>query len=420
MEILDYHLRDYLQRELGKLPANLQIQTKTLRSCGHRLVPAKVGSGGAFVVSNGKSAKLIGVSSCKNSYACPTCSAIRMSKYANEIGVAIDELEKRGYQGIMVTLTIPHLDFMYCKETFDILFNAYIRFRTSLRQHHNKGKIMDTPGSRFTREVGLKHTVSVCEFTWGKNGWHPHFHSIFWVPRKNLQKAAEYEKVLHEKWMYYAKLETIKYWKKHRTLKDAEKTAEWMYSIVNQTRGGLYFSKTEDGKIRAAQSSDYICGWGTNRELTGNYRKSASHDGHLTPYQILEKAANGDEFYKGVYIDFVLAITAGKHRRIIWSQTGIKGIVKVGIQQNKCRELIKKKESESQEWKVLCWFTREEWSYINDLSRNSPVISNILYLATKGTTLLYEFLNGLGIRYELPETNYFTSHIENIASGNVA
>lgn len=413
--VLDYTLRAYLQRILNRLPLNLQEQTRSIRLCGHRVNKASIaGTDGVFLLSNGSQAKFFGTSHCQNPFVCPCCSARRMSKFATEIGMAIKILSKKGYVGIMITFTLPHLPFMKCREITDILVNTYQKFRTNLKTYSQGRNRTPSKEAEFTLDVGLKHHVSVYEYTWGNNGWHPHIHGIFWLPKKNLSKVGKWEKILHERWLFWGKKETVKYWKKHGIFKGYEQEkADWLYKVVNQKRGGLYMSKDSKGNVRESAASEYICGWGSDKEVTGNYRKNATNEGHYTPYQILEKAYHGDKKCEKLIIEFALSITTKPyHFRIRWSQTGIKKLVAQQLQIENCEELIKKKEHEK--WKVLLWFSREDWSYISRYEKNSPVIANILYLAARDSNLLFEFLDFLRIPYKSAESHYFSAHVEDI------
>lgn len=414
-EIYDATLQHYLREVISKLPKNQQLQLKSLALCGKRVIIPQHGEAGVFVLSNGERAALFGNVTCKNPFACPVCSARMMSKYSSEIAVGLDEFKKRGLFGFMVTFTIPHLNYMSCREVTDILYNTYSYFRRTMKQKY-KRKHKGSVSGQFYNAIKVHHSVTVCEYTHGKNGWHPHFHAIWWIDAKQKDDVLAWEADLNEFWMATAKREMKKYWIKNKIRGNDEivmqKTVDNLFR-EGELEGGLFISKS-NGVISESLSSDYISGWGANREVTGNYRKAASHEGHRTPYQILEDAYNGDVDSERLYIEFLLQVTRKPvHHRVIWSRTGAKAIIKTALQVIKMSEICKKKDA-GENWHVLCWFTRESWFTVLEYDRVFPCISNILYLARSSPNLLYEYLTGLGIFYYSYDSNFLCQHIEDI------
>lgn len=404
-EIYDWQLSNFLHKEIDKLPMNQQAQLKSLRYCGRKIVRPTYGPDGVYVLSKPDESKLFGLTMCKNPFACPCCSAHRMSIYSAQIAIALDEMRKRGYFGFMMTLTIPHLNFMSCREITDCLYETYSYFRRTMKQkNYRKTKRTGTASHQFYEDVQIAHSVTVCEYTHGENGWHPHFHAILWIPKSNVDKVLKWQTELNKFWLYTAE----RIMKKHFSKCEGTITNLFKYS---EPDAGVIFSTNSDGSLSESLSSQYICGWGANREVTGNYRKMATHNGHRTPYQILEDAYNGDTDSLDLYLDYCLAVTRKPvHHRVIWSRTGIKAIVIQAQQIQRAEEYIKKKDDA--EWKVLCWFDRLQWACINEY--NAPTIANILWLAAHSPKLLYDFLDGLNLKYHMPDENYFTQHIENI------
>ena len=419
LEIYDRHLTEYLHNLIDKQSPSVRLQLKTLRDCGKRVIKPTIGESGVFLLKREGQAKFFGHTSCKNSWACPHCVAKRMAKYTDELGAVIEEMKKRGYFGIMVTFTIPHLRYMSCKETTDILHMTYNRFRLDSRSQNAKKQKHIYDGAvitRFFEDCQIEHQVVVGEYTYGKNGWHPHFHCIYWCKRKSADKVLSWLPAINAKWLEYAKKYTLKYWKEnnlHCQLEGVmETTLDNLYSKCEQNAGVMFGQK--DGKIREAQSSDYVMGWGANHELAGLQYKEAK-DGHLTPHHILEKASLGDEKMAALYIEFCMNVTRKPvHARVKWSKTElIKEVRKICQQQAAARALLKKNIDKG-EWKCILWFSREQWSLIWKLNKEMPLISNILFLASQASDILLEFLNALGIEYSSPDLNYFTTHIENI------
>lgn len=396
-EIYDWTLRDYLQKVIAELPVNQRLTLKSLAYCGRNLTRRKGVQDGAVLLSNGSSSKLNGVMTCKNPFACPCCTAKVMSKYRSDIAAAIDLLRNEGYFAFMMTFTIPHTNNMTCREVTDYLYNSHKYFRLTAKTTYKTGR-KGTVSKQFTDELDIKHSVAVCEYTWGENGWHPHFHCLYWVKRQYKDKILEWEDSLRSFWDDIVKREMKKV--RH------PKFVDQLFSSSKQAKVSLQIAKNTDGTIREALSSDYICGWGSDSEVTGNIRKQASHEGHYTPYQILKKAANGDKEMERLYIEFCLEVRRKPvHHRVRWSQTGLKAKIKVYKQQNAYRELIKQKKiaQERGKWEILCWFTPKQWTFIQE-NRHNYFLSNILWLAKTDKEILFEYMKNMQIEWMSPDS----------------
>lgn len=383
---------------IDELPINEQLPLKSIRYCGSKVVPRKALPDAVYLMKSGSKAKFVGQTMCKNPFACPCCSAYMMAKYASEIANALDAL-KSEYFPFMITFTTPHLRFMSCRMVTDILFDTFKYWR-----HQAKQIYLTKPNKKlpvvyhFYNQLQITHWVAVLEYTWGVNGWHPHFHAILWAKRSEKDNILKWQNELAEWWAYHNKRIMRKHFAKR--FNNDEFIDKYVNNLFNKSENheGCYISRHSDGTISECLSSDYIAGWGADKELTGNYRKQASHDGHLTPYQILEKAYYGDEQMKQLYLEFCKQVRIKPvHHRVIWSQTGLKKIAKDYKQHEKYLELVKKKET-AEKWTVVLWFSKEQWSEICYLDSKFPFKSNILYLTSiNAIDVLKDYLHFYGI-----------------------
>lgn len=412
-EILDYALHHHLHKLIAELPIQQQIQLKTLKLCGTQIPPRKGVPNSVYVATNGRRARFVGQSSCKNTWACPVCSAYMMSKYATEISAAIDMMRKEGNMAFMVTLTVPHLKFMSCREVTEILYKTYSYFRRTAKQKRYEKKAdgtvrsdKGTASAQFFRALDIEYFVSVCEYTWGEHGWHPHFHILLWTKKENRDKILEWQEKLNEFWLHTAKRITLEETGKMFTADRAEKIINYLYDHCQKDAG--VFISNDNGVVRESLTSEYIAGWGADKEMTGNVQKKASHKGHLTPYQILERSYYGDKKMSQLYIEFCLQVTRKPvHHRVCWSKNGFKPKILQYIQCQKAQEFLKKKDVEST-WQVVCYFTYDEWSKICYENIYAPVKANILYMAIHAPDILQTYLQQMGIRYR---TNDKTSQL---------
>ena len=406
-DVMDYKLQHQLRGYISKLSIPQKAQLKNVVKCGEGMIRPNSAVAGVYLLTDNKGdSKFYGQSHCQNPWCCPVCSARRMEVYRSKIASALDMLS-RDYFAFGMTFTIPHLAFMSCRETTDILYQTFSRFRT---HHYKKAWHVF---NEFLKEVPCDHHVRVCEYTWGKNGWHPHFHTIYWTKRGNEGKILEWQSRLNKFWLKLAKSVTLKYWQENLLHGETEPHEELLNRLfVHADEGDDYGLKisVKDGKLLECKSSNYICGWGSDRELTGNIRKEATAKGHYTPYQILEKAEHDAQFEK-LYIDFCLAVTRKPvHHRFDFSQTGICSLIDEYRKTNETKsERIQKKT----ELECVAFFDEQQWRELCMFNRESPVLSNVLWFASelKYRALLFEYLEFLQFRREdiAPDRNKITT-----------
>ena len=422
MSILDYHLQHVLFRILDGESSDVKHRLRNIRQCGRRLVQHSTNLPVVAVMrsDDGHSA-LFGHAHCRNPLCCPVCSAKIMEQYRAKIASAIDMQENSGFVGFMATFTVPHLGFMSCRETTDILYATWKYFRMRLKA--SKGRNWIHPYKRFTDATGVKSFVRVCEYTYGeKHGWHPHFHCIFWVPREHFDDVLEWEHELCEFWIQQARRVTMKYWRTNNLHgdQDLDKLLESVFAHADDWHQALYFSRDKNGKLLRAMSSDYITGWGSDREATGNCRKQASHAGHYTPYQILEMAERSPKWAR-VYIDFCLNVTRKPvHHRVNFSKDGICKRIDAWIEQH---GMVSGVEVKKKSWAVVTYFNADEWCGIYSKNRTQPVIENILLLAKdpNNEQALFDYIESLGIppRRRLKLNQFAPGRVEVIYDGEI-
>ena len=396
-DILDYHAQHVLRRIIDELPYNQQEQLKNIHLCGRKIIRQPGHVSAVYVMRNSDGgSKFFGQSHCQNPFACPTCAARIMEKYRSMIASALDML-KDDHFAFMATFTVPHLKFMSCREVTDILYDTWKYFRMKMKPNPKKNWVH--PYYAFNQEVPIEYWVRICEYTYGEeNGWHPHFHVLYWTKRGYEDKILEWQDKLNEFWIEQAKRVALKYWKANKLHEgqDLEKLADRLFCFAvdeyTKRNPALKFSTDENGKIRESKSSSYLTGWSCDQEITGNIRKEASHENHYTPYQILLKAEH-DLHWRNIYVDFCLSVTRKPvHHRMNFSKNGfVKKIEAYRKEHGYQSVVIQKKRT----WKVVAYFYEDEWSRLYDLNKFAPVLSNILYLAGKDTDLMHEYLESL-------------------------
>lgn len=204
-EVSDYKQLKALKKKIAEDPKK-KLLLKALFLCGSK-VPVINSSARVALMANKKQARFVGVSSCKSSWGCPVCTAREMAKYAAKIACAIDALKERSLAAAMLTFTIPHTAGFTCEQVTEILYNTWKAF--TIHGNYTKGSCVNDIFSKFCGFFQSKHRVRVAEYTWGKNGWHPHFHCLFWFPKNRLDEILEWEDALNKGWLNFAKRYSI-------------------------------------------------------------------------------------------------------------------------------------------------------------------------------------------------------------------
>lgn len=415
-ESQNYHLQTWLKHEIAKLPYEQQISLKGLKMCARNVLPSNItpsGQSGVFLLSNGVESKYFGHITCKNTWCCPICTARVMEKRRQRIGAALDALGDKLF-AFSITFTIPHLRFQSCHEVTDILYETWKRFNNmkSIKGKRAKTQFVEPVQTFFSK---IHHYVRVAEYTWGTNGWHPHFHFIFWTDFESAKTIAELKTALQKTWNNeFANVAKI-YWKRHNLDRDINRFIDCInHAALKNTSESVNFSLEKDGSLFRVQSSAYISGWGGDSEATGNIQKQASHAGHYTPWQILELAEH-DKKFADLYIEFCLEVTKYVHKRVAYSK-GLKAIIDKYIQTVGYESVIKKNAAtKSLPWRVVCWFTKEQWF---TLCNEHDALSNILYLAKKATynseaeQILFDYIISIIGEVYLPDKNYLSNLVE--------
>lgn len=426
-EIHDYRLQQYLQRSINNLPANLSIQLKHLTCCNKKMAACKNQNGfqkGIFVLSNGESSKLFGTATCKNRWVCPTCTAKFMAKTASDIAAALDALSEQNISASMITFTMPHCRSMRLWHMLEILNNAWGRVFRIHRAKTDKG--FKNALARMYVDCQIQHRVRVAEITFGDNGWHPHFHCLFWTDDKFLQKIGDFEIAMRDEWNHAIKEELIKFYKKNpqawletKISASVEKLAHNLFHYTDKKKNhGVHVSRADDGSVRKIESSAYIAGWGGDSELTGSEKAKNAAEGHYTPRQLLLKARDENDsfaFYK--YIELCLDLTKKRFVRVSWSRNGIRRIISSWKKVHGDSRAVKKNTTPAK-FRAVCWFTSEQWYLISHENQKCErqIVADILELARfeNAFTMITQYLTDLNILPHAPCENVSIECVEKI------
>lgn len=217
-----------------------------------------------------------GVQTCGLRHVCPCCtaSAAQIDRQRVNDGLAVGR--QRGLWPVMITLTTRH----HRKERPEDVLAGIQRAEQRLKVVKAWRRFAD-------RIAGYARAF---EWTYGKHGHHPHYHTIALVEADSEEEAIEAAKELQP--AYMRQLEAAG--------RDGTSPAAWRHSF--QVQG-------------AAAAGAYVAKWGSAEELTGALAKSGAGEG-LTPWQLLRLARTApDEVDRQRYASIwwqIVCATKGK------------------------------------------------------------------------------------------------------------
>jgi len=263
---------------------------------------------------NGK-CHFAGLQTCGSVWACPVCAAKISERRKLEVRNALDTHLAAGGGVEMITLTFPHA-------RTDVLSVLMERLRLAMtvlkrgRSYRSVRKIFESVGS-----------IRALEVTWGEaNGWHPHFHEIwFFAKPLTVGQRRLVKNLMFDGW--------------------SSACLKAGFPAPNRKRGV---------HIQPAESAaDYIAKFGTEprweaaSELTKQHVKKSRDSKGRTPFDLLRDYAEGDARGGALFAEYVAAFHG--FRQLYWSN-GLKAMFGVAeltddeiaaLQEEKARPVIR-------------------------------------------------------------------------------
>lgn len=310
-----------------------------------------------------------GLQVCASVWACPVCAAKISERRRAELQSAMAIAKAKGWQVFLVTLTVPHGLGDDLREMLDKLKRAADKL-TSTRA-----------GVAFRQSIGLQGTVRATEVTDGQNGFHPHFHYLYFcAPGESLSP-------LEIQW----KLSPL-----------------WQQCCV---KAGLpcpsdrHGCRVDDGN----RAADYVAkgSWGLDSEMTkGHLKRSRSTKGcSMMDHLRAVLADPSDKRSAARFATFVEAFTG--RRQLVWSK-GLKAALAVVDKDDE--ELVL--EEIEDKTIVLAQFSDSEWrqvyrtrseAFLLDLAEKTPEsIPVFLMLLFDGVVDPLEIMESHASHYGLP------------------
>jgi len=259
----------------------------------HRSIKNESGNAHLWRRDDGSSARLSGVNTCGSVWTCPVCSARVAERRREELERGMLAHLADGGHVYLMTLTFPHERDLPLEQSKALFAKALAKFKNSKRY-----KAIST---RYARAGSVRSL----EITWGpEHGWHVHTHDLIFAGQGlELDTAAVDE--LRGAWI----TALIKV-----GLSDSSKRT-WMWEHALDLRGG-------------AAAADYVtkfghdAKWGITAEVTRSHaklgmRRVCEHQGHVTPFQVLAWAGEGDAEACVLFREFAAAFKDA--RMLSWS-----------------------------------------------------------------------------------------------------
>jgi len=250
---------------------------------------------------------------CQSPSACVVCSA-RIAKGRGEwLSELFGKADQRGERVSMLTLTIRHNRTQPLAELLTKMEQAYTNIQATQAFKDLRGRY----GAKFVR---------VLEVTWGKNGWHPHFHIA--ILHKQGVDFELYRSELQDTWIRFVTAQGLK-----APLPDV--AVNIVQNATSEQRG-WYLTKANGL---------------SSLEFTNGAGKKATN-GNLGIWQVHSLAVQGDSQSKAVWIEYENAI---RRKRLISPSRGLA-------------------EEYGVEWKRDEAFADDETMEIADNLQNAPVM----------------------------------------------
>lgn len=247
------------------------------------------------------SANYVGLQSCQRGNSCPHCAEIKAMQDKKELEAMRACHLRAGGSLIMMTLTNGH----HISDELSFLVDGQKIAVDKLNKWISEQKFFDEFGGRVA-------TVRAWEVTYGKNGWHPHFHFLYYLNDDLIERDSETGEALEEQ----QTLRIIRNSISEQWQKICKKVGlptpdyEIGVDVRDGTHASKYVGKFGD-EIISMKSS-----WGSSDELAKGHLKTSHKapesladalklDKGLTPWQLLELAHNGDKKAGDLFVEYV-------------------------------------------------------------------------------------------------------------------
>lgn len=277
-----------------------------------------------------------GLMTCKNVWLCPVCSKRVSEHRARELNEAVKAAEARGLVVALVTLTFAHTAGEALRDNLQRFVKALSRSRSGRDWHALQERYSP---------LGY---VRALEVTHGGNGWHPHAHELWFLPAGT--DADAFAAAYRAQW--------------ERSLDHAGLSGNEHAFRYDAARGSIAAYVAKYGREPR---------WGPGRELAKNAHKRG-RGRHLTPWQLLAMARDGDQDARALFLDYAAAFKG--RRQLQWSPRLRSALALAeALSDAEAAEVV------PDDSEVVCTLTDDEWWTV----RMNRAEADVLVIAARGS-----------------------------------
>lgn len=266
------------------------------------------------------------IAQCGSVWVCPICAVKIQARRAVEVAAAVEWAENNGYKVVLATFTASHKAHFLLKDFGGKLGEAYRRTLDQVKRERKK------------YEVG---NIRALEMTWSaRNGWHPHFHTLFFV-REDCDIDAYFEEI-GRAW----KAQCIRLGLLDEM--DVKAVKAFDRHSYHYTGGDINYNYLTKSSVE----------WGAGNEIASQARKEGRVSGHYTPFQILYELSQVQNIgvrmkLMTAYVEYMLYTK--QINQLAWSR-GLKELV--GVKHKSDEELC---EEEREKGNTVGGLTIAHW-----------------------------------------------------------
>lgn len=220
---------------------------------------------------------------CGSVWTCPNCSRRISEKRRDELAEVVAVARSQGETVLMVTQTFSHLQGDVLVETLQKLSKA--------QRYFTSGRAATT----LREQLELDGTIRALEVTHGRNGWHPHLHTLWFIKSKSPNRL-RLKRQLFCLW-----------WKACKKV-----------GLTTSYKHGL------DISCQSRDISTYIAKWGIETEMTKSNFKTGGKKDSVTPWGMLQHIADKGPktiLYTAKFVEYAAAF---KGQRQLWWSKGLR------------------------------------------------------------------------------------------------
>jgi len=296
---------------------------------------------------------------CGMPWTCPVCAARITERRRIEIAQAA---RMPGFRLVLVTYTVQH--------TAD---ERLIAVRRALQDAYTlmwSGRWAD----EFNAEWDVVGTIKALEDTYGKNGFHPHFHSLMFLETGEDTAALEgrFQNALKVRWQ--------------KALEKCGRFASWDVGLTVKV---VYSDIAEYIDKLGHEPMDEV-GWDISHEVAKGPSKMGKVHGY-TPNELLLQSFRGNFVFERIWLEHVEG--TWKCKQIRWSK-GLRELAGLDADEPGEKEMA---ELLPDHYELFAQFSRVMWSFFLDRG----VTGEILQIAGRGDIeALWEFFEKMGYKFE--------------------